>query len=237
MNRLGNYLQSKRKKAIPLILIVCVTIMTISFVFYYNNELKQQAQNSLLISPSISVGDFAVYKQDYTWLGLNGSESEVRYVFWNVTSTNDSIANVQVLYYWIKGPSNNLTFPEVQKNITVSMDTREILNYSNQSDELPFGSIFPYWISPYAKYGDKIGTSYGQSTVYQAEETIDALNLSHDCWLINDLFTGNDSSVILDRFYDKTTGFCLETRSGILITGTMITLYETLFETNIIQLN
>ena len=233
MAKLGNYNHSMSKKAVPLILIVCVIIMTISFYFYYNNELKQQTQNSLLTSPSLSVGDFAVYKQDYTWLGLNGSESVVRYVYWNVTSTNDNIANVQVLYYWIKGPSNNLTFPETQEKITVNMNTKEILNYCNQSDEMPFGSIFPYWISPYAKYGDKISTSYGQSTVFQAEETIDALNSSYDCWLINDLVEGNDSSVILDRFYDKTTGFCLETRSGILITGTMITLQETIVETNI----
>jgi len=35
----------------------------------------------------------------------------------------------------------------------------------------------------------------------------------------------------------KTTGFCLETRSGILITGTTINLHETIVETNIIQLN
>lgn len=224
------------KKALTLIAVACIIIAVISFAVYHNYELMQQVKNSSSTALSLSANNFAVYKQDYNWLGLNGSETVTRYVFWNITSTNDNIANIQVLYYWVKGPSYNLTFPKVQTNITVNMNTREVFNYNNQSNELPFGSIFPYWISPSARHDDHIDTSYGQSVVYQAQETIHVFNSNHECWLINNFVSGNDGYTNYDRYYDKKTGICLETQSDNLINGTMIHEYETLIKTNISQL-
>ncbi len=93
------------KKALTLIAVACIIIAVISFAVYYNYELMQQAKNSSLTALSLSANNFAVYKQDYNWLGLNGSETVTRYVFWNITSTNDNIANIQVIYYWVIGPS------------------------------------------------------------------------------------------------------------------------------------
>jgi hypothetical protein len=216
------------KKKIIIFCIVCIIIIVASLAFYFNPSFDKPLQQS---QPSLSENDYVVYKQVYSWIGLNGSESITRYVYWNITSKQENIANLQIRYSWYNGSMVNLTFPETISNIAVDMNTREIID--NQSNKLPFGSIFPYWISPSVKEGDHINTSNGQARVYQAQETVKVLNSRVDCWLLSFAVQGNDGYAIYDRFYDKVTGICVENRVDIVLNGTPINFDETIERTNI----
>jgi hypothetical protein len=210
--------------------IICIIIIVASLAFYFEPGSKQPPPPS---QPSLAENDYVVYKQVYSWIGLNGSESITRYVYWNMTAKQENIADLQVRYSWYNGPMINLTFPETISNITVDMNTREVIN---QSNKLPFGSIFPYWISPSVKQGDHINTSNGQSPIYQAEKTVKVLNSQVDCWLLSFAVQGTDGYAIYDRLYDKATGICVETRVDIVLNGTPIQLDETIEMTNISSL-
>jgi hypothetical protein len=212
--------------------IICIIIVVASLAFYFKPDTKQPPPPS---QPSVAENDYVVYKQVYSWLGLNGSESITRYVYWNITSKHEDTADLQVRYSWCKGPMNNLTFPETISNLTVDMNTREIS--ANQSNSLPFGSIFPYWISPSVSKGDHINTSNGQAPIYQAQETVKVFNSRFDCWLISFGIQENDGYAIYDRLYDKETGICVENKVNINVNGTPITFIETVEKTNIASLS
>ena len=220
------------KKELIILAIFLVIILVSSLAVYLNNELTQSPAS--LAKPSLLENDFIVYKQDYHWLGLNGSNSVTRYIFWNITSINTTLANVQVLYYWINRTTNNFTFPETLTNIEVDVNTREILSSSNQSNELPFGSIFPYWISASVKQGDHVNTSFGQIKVNPAQ-TLQVFNSPYECWLLAFAVTkeSNMEQGIYHYFYDTNTGICLGTQAHITLNGTSIDIEETVVKTNI----
>lgn len=222
------------KKKIIIFSIICIIIVVASLAFYFKPSLTQPPPPA---QPSVAENDYVVYKQVYSWLGLNGSESITRYVYWNITSKHENTADLQVRYSWYKGPMYNLTFPETISNITVDMNTREII--TNQSSNLPFGSMFPYWISPSVKEGDRVNTSNGQAPIYQAkaEEIVKVVNSQVDCWLVSFAVQDNDGYAIYDRLYDKATGICVKTKVDIVLNGSPITFIETVESTNISALS
>jgi hypothetical protein len=226
-----------RKKTLILLAIVCVIIIIVSAV-YINAELtpKPMAGPS---EPSLAVKDFMVYKQNYGWWGPDGKRlTETRYVFWNVTAIEGKVADVQVHYYTVEMPANNLTFTETLTNIKVNMTTREIINTNNPSKEFQVGSIFSYWISPSMKFGDPLKISLGQKVsstkLSNPAQTLQVLNNKHECWLISYLFDESEDQLgTYGRYYDVNSGFCLKNEISLILKDTKVDINETAVTTNI----
>jgi len=202
--------------------IVCIVILAFSFGVYLG--LMQQPKKSWL-----AVNDFVVYKQDFAWAEGSVDQSAVRYMFWNITDINGDIADVQLLSHGVQISNSRLTVTETEIYLKVNVNTRQVVESQSQSNEMPVGSEFPFWIPKSVKAGDPIQTSYGGSTI-SPSQTLQIMGQSRDCWLVAYTFNSGNN---MNRYYDAATGICLLIQSHIYSNGVSVAVNETAVETNI----
>ena len=206
------------KKKLILLAIVCIAILIISLVVYF--QLTKSQENSWL-----AVNDFVVYQQNFAW----GSGNATEYMFWNVTALNGNTADIQLSSHGLHVTNGTVNIPSAEVNLKVNIDTRQVVETSDQTGEMPVGAIFPLWIPQSAKEGDSIQTSYGDSTI-SPSQTMQVMGQSHDCWLVAYHYSaGND----MNRYYDTITGICLVIQTHILSNGVSVSVNETVTQANI----
>ena len=213
-----SYLSIMGKKKLFLSAIVCIVILVASITVYF--QFLQQSKKSLL-----ALHDFVLYKQNFQWTGGNATE----YMFWNVTGLNGDIADIQLFSHGVHVSNGLVNISSAEVDLKVNTNTRQVVNSSNQSDEMAVGSEFPFWIPQSVKVGDPIQTSYGDSTI-SPSQTLQIMGKSHDCWLVAYAYSSGNN---MNRYYDTTTGICLLIQTHILSNGISIMVNETAVQTNL----
>jgi hypothetical protein len=173
----------------------------------------------------LAVNNFVVYQQNFAWASGNATE----YMFWNVTSLSGNAADIQLSSHGVQITNGFVNIPSAEVNLKVNVKTREVIETSDQSGEMPVGSLFPFWIPQSVKEGDSIQTSYGTSTI-SPSQTLQIMGQSHDCWLVAYYYSsGND----MNRYYGTNSGICLLIQTHMLSNGVSVSVNETAIQTNI----
>lgn len=203
------------KNKLIVLAFVCIIIIAASFITYF--LLYQQPKNRL------ASGDFVVYQQNFQWAGGNATG----YMFWNITSLNGDIANVQTLGRGIADISNgSVDISTTEEDSQVNISTRQVINSSLQSD---IGSKFPLWIPQSVKVGDAIQTGYGNSFI-SPSQIVQVMGRNRSCWVVAYAYGAGTN---MDRYYDTATGICLQIRTHIFSNGISVAMNETAVQTNI----
>jgi hypothetical protein len=144
------YLSNMGKKRLFILAIICTAILVASLAVYF--QLAKNQENSWL-----AVNDFVVYQQDFAWATGNTKE----YMFWNITALSGNTANIQLSSHGVQVTNGTVDISSTVVNLKIDIATRKVVETSDQTGEMPVGSIFPLWISQSVKEGDSIQTSYG----------------------------------------------------------------------------
>lgn len=206
------------KKRLLLSATICIVIVVASLAIYF--QFSQQSKSSWL-----ALHDFVVYQQNFQWTNGNATECMV----WNVTALNGDTADIQLSSHGVQITNGLVNIPSAELNLKVNVKTREIIETSDQSGEMPVGSLFPFWIPQSVKVGDAIQTSYGDSTISPIQ-TLQIMGQSHDCWLVAYAYNAGNN---MNRYYDTATGICLLIQSHIFRDDVSVSVNETAIQTNI----
>jgi hypothetical protein len=224
------------KKKLILFATGCIVVLIVSIVFINYDFLQSNISQSSV--PDLSKSDFVVYQQVFNWSRIPiGSHSTTRYTFWNLTSLESGLANIQVLDYDIAMPTNdNFTYPQTQANLKVNMTTRQVIDVDNLYGSV--GSSIPYWVSSTLKQGDEIQIN---NTEYRNNNNVEILHImgqDHECWVISYAINSHQQNGLCYMYYDVKTGILLFTHTHITLRGSwFITIEERAIETNIVSIN
>lgn len=206
-------LHRRQVLAVALVL-VAISVLTVA-LYWYNSLLSPRKP------PWLELGSFMVYEQVLTW----SDHHETRNMSWEIVRLEDDIVNVHLISHGVDTSSGNVAITKGEANWTTNAISREILNSSDHNYD---GKKNPFWIEKDVGVGSSVDTLYGINTI-SATESISALGMQRDCWLIE----YDWSTSTMKRWHDKPSGIVLKIHVVLYRQDITVEITETAIQTNI----